>query len=421
MDLRKKGKKMKKLRKFKISSRQAFFFVWCCFAFALFFHYYEGRVHAINATMFAFSYKYGFISRGLIGTIYALIDKVTPWDGVDYLWVLRFNQVVTLLFFMLLAGFVVMCIRKTKDGMDKYTQYVILFYTIFAVPFFSSHYNFGRLDIYCLMFSIIAAILIVKEKMVWLCVPLSALGVMVHQGNVFMYLNIILVLLLYKAMTKEGTERRKYIILLVLSFVTASVLFLYFELFSHFNGDNIYDEIITNATLMCNNGEIHQDVIDHEILGVDLTQKEVQYHLMNAVQFPIFVILMLPIIGVVASIFRFAVKNAENKLDKWKYLALASGSLTILPDLLLKVDFGRWMFAIISYYAVVILSTLAMNDSHMERQIVSVFRRIKQKNVILAPVMLLYPLLFQPLMDVSICQVTAWIAGQINNLMLHWW
>ena len=39
------------------------------FGALLFLRYYEAWVHRINGTMMAFSYKYGFISRGLIGTI----------------------------------------------------------------------------------------------------------------------------------------------------------------------------------------------------------------------------------------------------------------------------------------------------------------------------------------------------------------
>ena len=60
---------------------------------------------------------------------------------------------------------------------------------------FASQYNFGRLDVYCVMLSLFGAILLIIEKAEWLVVVFSALGVMVHQGNVFMFLNIILILL----------------------------------------------------------------------------------------------------------------------------------------------------------------------------------------------------------------------------------
>ena len=58
--------------------RRRFFIVFAAFSVILFFLYYGKRVNKINTTMLAFSYKYGFISRGLIGTVYQFLDKVLP-------------------------------------------------------------------------------------------------------------------------------------------------------------------------------------------------------------------------------------------------------------------------------------------------------------------------------------------------------
>lgn len=398
-----------------------YFIVWGWLAFALFFRFYEGKVHYINATMFAFSYKYGFVSRGFIGTVYACVHKILPGDGLSYASVLHFNQVITAIFFMELAAFVVLMLQKNKENMQKYMFYILVFYTMFCIPFFSSHYNFGRLDLYCLMFSLLAAMTIICDKYIGLCIPLSVMGVMVHQGYVFMYFNIILALLLYRVFTKDGKRKRQYISVLAISFVLASVLFMYFELFSHFNGDSIYDEIISKATLLCQDGKIHQDVIDHEILGVDLTKKEIPYHLMNVVQFPIFILLMIPIIKVFISVFRKYIGRATTKKAKFQCFCIAAGALTMLPDLLLKVDFGRWMFAIISYYIVVVLGLLAIGDRGMEQSVAEEFDKIRQKNALLGPILMLYPMIFQPLMDVSICEVTAYLGGVLNSTLLHWW
>ena len=35
-------------------------------------------------TMYAFSYKYGFISRGFQGTVLLFLDKILPWNFVSY-------------------------------------------------------------------------------------------------------------------------------------------------------------------------------------------------------------------------------------------------------------------------------------------------------------------------------------------------
>ena len=64
----------------------------------LFLRYYEAWVHRINGTMMAFSYKYGFISRGLIGTIYQGLDKILPVNMMTYQACVGYTLVITMLF-----------------------------------------------------------------------------------------------------------------------------------------------------------------------------------------------------------------------------------------------------------------------------------------------------------------------------------
>jgi hypothetical protein len=389
-------------------------------SFGLFVTYYNGAVHPINSTMFAFTYKYGFISRGFIGTVFRVWNHIIPWETVNYLGVMQFTQIMTIIYFVILYVFYYICLKFTEERYKRHLQYIITFFTIFAIPMFSARYNFGRLDLYMVMLSLLGAILLIIGKMEFLLVPICAMGVMVHQGYVFMFFNIILVLLLYKILTNEQ-NKKKYMILFAVCFVTASVLFLWFELFSHANGENIYDEIINVAKMVSEDGEtIHQDVIDKEILGVDLSDREVQFRLQNLVQFPIFVVLTLPYLVIAFRFFRRLIQAQTEKKNKWKYIFVAIGSGTILPDMLLKCDYGRWVFAIICYYAVVIMALMAMGDSQVKKQIGITMHKIKEKSI-LEYALVAYPIMFQPLQDVTICEFVAKYAGLINDNWLHWW
>lgn len=398
----------------------SFALVWIFFCIPLFLRGYGSKVNEINATMLAFSYEYGFISRGLIGSLYQILDLIIPSDLINYTSVLRYTQIITMIFYVILFTFFILCLFKASKQITEVMKYAIIFFSIWAIPMFVSKYNFGRLDVYCVMLSLLGAILLIVEKAEWLVVVFSALGVMVHQGNVFMYLNIILVLLSYKMLSAEGKKRRKYLILLILSFCVASVLFLYFEFFSHFDGDRIYEDVVATATALCNKGKYHEDVIDHEILGIDLSSRERKFRMQNLVQFPIFIIMMLPYISLTVKLFQRIIKNAKTKLDKFKYVLVAIGAATIIPDLLLKCDYGRWMFAIICYYCVVLLALLAMQDRIVEKELLCLTTELNQKSP-LAIVLLIYPIIFQPLYDVAICYVVANWAGKINDLFLHWW
>lgn len=398
----------------------SFAMVWMFFAFFLAAVYFDYKVNKINATMMAFSYKYGFVSRGLIGSIFQFIDAIVPFDMLQYDGVMGFTTVITVIYFLILFAFFMICLYKCNLSISEEIKYIILFFTIWAMPMFVTNYNFGRLDIYCVMLSLLGAIMLICEKAEWLVVVFSGLSVMIHQGNVFMFLNIILILLLYKALSNEGKKRRKYLILLGASFGVASGLFIYFEFFSHMSGEDIYNEVVGLATLLCKNGKYHKDVIDHEILGVDLADRELKYRLMNLVQFPIFIVLMIPYIVLAVKLFRNIIRNAQNKLDKLKYFFVSIGACTIIPDLLLKCDYGRWMFAIICYYAVIILALIAMKDKLVETEVKNLMTNVEQK-IPGAIILLVYPIVLQPLSDVSICSVTSDLANMLNDAFLHWW
>lgn len=390
----------------------SFYFTWGFFALALFAMYYDWEVNKINATMMAFSYKYGFISRGFIGSIYQGLNYILPVDMINYEAIMSFTQIITAVYFLILFVFFMYCLKKCTTNISEELKYIILFFTIWAIPMFVTEYNFGRLDVYCVMLSLFAAILLVAEKAEWLVVPFSALGVMIHQGNVFMYLNIILVLLIYKALSTEGVKRKKYFILFLASFLIASVLFLYFEFFSHMNGDNIYEEVVHIASSLRYDGTYHVDVVDKEILGIDLSDRETNFMKGNSVQLPIFCLIMSPYIVLGVVLFRNIIRAAETKIDKVKYLLVSVGAATIIPDFLLKCDYGRWVFAVICYYAVVIIALLALRDEIIEHELKKLMNSIKEKFP--GAILLLgYPLIFQPLQDVAIFEFTAHWANKL--------
>ena len=398
-------------------------FLLACIGFVLVLgiRFWGNQVNAINSTMLAFSYEYGFISRGLIGTIYQGIDWLLPIDMESYTAVMWFTKSVTTLFFVVVFVFFAACLGKVEERSYKKMQTLILFYLMFAAPFFVTKYNFGRLDLYMLMLSILGVLLLIWERAEWLVIPIVAVATMVHQGYVFMFFNIILVLIFAKCCDSIGKQRRKYITILVIAFLVASALFLWFELFSHVNGEAAYEEVVSRALAMSSDGKtIHTDVIDKEILGIDLTSREVQYHLQNAVQFPVFLVLVSPYLVIGFGFMRGLVNGAKNRVEKLKYLAFSIGPLTILPDLLLKVDFGRWMFVIVSYYLIVSMAFLGMGDRHFTNQVETLRRKLLARPG-LAIMLFVYPFVLQPFCDVSICHVTASIAGAINDTFLHWW
>ena len=391
---------------------------------AIFFLDYDERVLPYNSTILAFSYKYGFISRGLAGTIYQWIDSILPVNMIDYAMVLRFTLIVTLAFYVLFFAFCYQCMKRCQEEYLGRFLYLILFYAVFVVSMFAYKRNFGRLDLYLMALTVIGTMCLIAKKAEWLIVPLSMISVMYHQGYVFMFYNILLALLVYRLLSeKEKKARIYYAVILLVSLIGCSALFLWFEFFSHTDGVRYVDEIIANAKAMTkpfNGMTYHDTLIDHEILGIDLSDVEYPYRVMNWIEIPFFIAIISPYIVLAVKLFRRILARAQGKTERLKYGFLAIAAGTLLPLFLMKCDYARWVFALISYYCMIFLALVAMGDRIVAEELTGIFTEIKEKYPF-AILLLLLPALLTPFWDVHINGLLRGISNPINETFLSLW
>lgn len=391
---------------------------------AIFFLDYDERVLPYNSTILAFSYKYGFISRGLAGTIYQWIDSILQVNMIDYAMVLRFTLIVTLAFYVLFFAFCYQCMKRCQEEYLGRFLYLILFYAVFVVSMFAYKRNFGRLDLYLMALTVIGTMCLIAKKAEWLIVPLSMISVMYHQGYVFMFYNILLALLVYRLLSeKEKKARIYYGVVLLVSLIGCSALFLWFEFFSHTDGVRYVDEIIANAKAMTkpfNGMTYHDTLIDHEILGIDLSDVEYPYRVMNWIEIPFFIAIISPYIVLAVKLFRRILARAQGKTERLKYGFLAIAAGTLLPLFLMKCDYARWVFALISYYCMIFLALVAMGDRIVAEELTGIFTEIKEKYPF-AILLLLLPALLTPFWDVHINGLLRGISNPINETFLNLW
>ncbi len=391
---------------------------------AIFFLDYDERVLPYNSTILAFSYKYGFISRGLAGTIYQWIDSILPVNMIDYEMVLKFTLIVTLAFYVLFFAFCYQCMKRCQEEYLGRFLYLILFYAVFVVSMFAYKRNFGRLDLYLMALTVIGTMCLIAKKAEWLIVPLSMISVMYHQGYVFMFYNILLALLVYRLLSeKEKKARIYYGVILLVSLIGCSALFLWFEFFSHTDGARYVDEIIANAKAMTkpfNGMTYHDTLIDHEILGIDLSDVEYPYRVMNWIEIPFFIAIISPYIVLAVKLFRRILARAQGKTERLKYGFLAIAAGTLLPLFLMKCDYARWVFALISYYCMIFLALVAMGDRIVAEELTGIFTEIKEKYPF-AILLLLLPALLTPFWDVHINGLLRGISNPINETFLNLW
>lgn len=382
--------------------------------------FFEKRMNAQNTTAMALSYQYGLIPRGLVGTLLYLLKEFFGISLYSYRRILCFTALVTVCYYGILFAFYALCLRKTKEEHMKLSECVIVFLSIFMFTEFLTWNNFGRLDEYLMMITLLCLILLVWEKGEWLLIPLCAAAGLVHVGFVFTNVGVILVILLWKIFQREGRERKKYMILFAGCFLCVSILFLYFEMFRQPLGRNEYEEIVALARSVSEDGvSISDSLLDSEILGLDVFEDEWVWHTKNYVETPIFLLLFSPYLFIAVRFFRNLIKNAQNAADRWNYLIVLLGAGTIVPELILKVDYGRWMFCIIAYYCLVVLALIALGDSYLIGQLKHTGRWLKEKCSFYW-VLLIYPIIFVPFRDVYISDVTTRIMDFVAPI-LHIW
>lgn len=235
---------------------------------------------------------------------------------------------------------------------------------------------------------------------------------------VFMFFNIFLYLLFYKAFHNTGKRRKKYIVILVISFLAASILFLYFNFFSHINGEKIYDEIVSLATKLGQDNEVFDILIEHEILGIDPWEQEWSQHIYNFIELPIFCLFMLPYIILGIRLFKNIITAAPTKAEKVLYTLIPIGSLTMLPSYILKIDYGRWVFAGVAYFALILLTLCALKDKLVTEKLHELMEDLKSRYAY-ASLLLIYISTVIPLYDIHINQILRSISEWLDEYILH--
>lgn len=409
-------------------SIRAFMITLIGLSFGAFMYAYDMKMENYNSTILAFSYKYGFISRGMIGTLYQGLDKLLPWNIMEYEATVNVTLVVTLLFFVFILCFVRYCVGKAKGVDFKNLVTIVVIVTMAIVTTFSHKRNFGRIDMFMLLIAIICAWLIIAERALVLVPILCVIGVMIHQGFMFMYANVVLVLLVYKALTRlqdnqgcrNAGSARKYSLLFIFTFLLVSIFFLYFELFSHGNGQAFVEEIKTNASNLSRGGKYHETLIDHEILGLDVAEKEWAMHIETWIEIPFFLILASPFIIIAINLCKRLLAACGDNIDRAKYIIIMAGPLTLLPLYIAKVDYGRWDFALLMYCGFVTLALLAMNDEIFSGVINSYMLELRAKSTF-SWLLLIYAIVFMPFWDVHVCGLLKGFSNPINDNWLNLW
>lgn len=311
--------------------------------------YFPFKFGGWNQVQLSFSYEYGFIQRGFLGTLLNLVSKVfhIPWGYMRY--VHGFLTMGTFTVLMLFITYRTLESDRTDTVARSFLTGLALVF--FMGPGWSTNYsNFALMELWLPILSILGIYFLIKGKMIW-CIPIiSIICELIHTGYVFLYFNLILVVFFYKILISNA-DKRKYILCGMITFILTSALFIYMMFFAVAKGDVTIDYVIGRTAEFMNKPveeiETQRDLIqgylfrDGGFSGIALDIKD--YWLLLIVM----IVMFSPFIYEVYRYWRLVITQAGRKGGL--YALIPMGIATTVPMYIMHCDYGRWTYAAFFY------------------------------------------------------------------------
>jgi|GEM_PF-1962787 len=313
-----------------------------------------GDLNPIVSTTFLLSFRYGVSSRSFIGTIADFLSNGS-FISKYFVWHLIFCSSIFLIF--LVSVYLSSVINKSKDNNIKS---FILFLSLLCLTCFTSlstyftPQNFGRSEIYALIFMLLLIAVINKPYLKWLIPFFALFTISIHLILVFFYIPFIFILLFYKL-----PEKKQYIALFIATFlvvITSFILYLLFhkQTFVFSNASAFAEYLKTKTNLVYTEDFIHMtffaDLQDHLLRWQDKRAE-------GFLQFSgsISILINFPLILMFAYFWIKCFLHEKQQYMKLFFILPVLLFLYHVPVFFMFYDFGRWMVMIIQIQFMLIL------------------------------------------------------------------
>lgn len=328
-------------------------------------------------TPYALSYKYGFISRGLVGSIIRIFIPNLTLKHI-YL-IVAFN---TVMLCALTVFFINRILKYAGMGRDNALLFLIFLFIVNpgSIAFLFYWGNYGRFDLFMIMILMAGAMLMVKEKGLFLIPIFSLMGILIHQAYVFMYFPALIVLLLYLGYVRKNRYGKW--IFWITGIVTC-VAFCYMQFASGVKGYD-YSSMMAdiNATTDLP-GEFIEDDMMVRLEYFTSVFATIQHFVISPLKKNLFKILcvfimLLPLLGIFKSIWKDFMSEQKSRL---LWVIPWSGVIGMIPKFLMTNDYGRDFSALIISQFVLMFTLLMFGDSGMKKAFRNLSARISEKPV----------------------------------------
>lgn len=316
------------------------------------------ELHSFCITPYILRYDLGFISRGLIGSFWAI---PFPYISTAKIWlIIGLNQVIlcilTVCFLSIVKKY---CTRETEKGI----LFLIFIFLVMpaSVAFLFYWGNYGRLDLFMIAGAMTCGIILIKQKLLWAIPIICIVEMMIHQGFVFAYFPCILLMLLYYVLKHSKGKA-----VLAITVICGCIAFLYFQFMGKIDGLSLEDtlSILTSRTDCPEEYMTSMVKLEYYTNVLDFIEPYVLAPLKkNIVKMILTIILLLPLEYILFSIWKRFVNETKKRIF-WIFPIFVI--IATLPKFILTCDYGRDLASIFISQFLLIFTFFAMGSEPMK-------------------------------------------------------
>lgn len=315
------------------------------------------------------SYKFGFVRRGLMGTLALALSNIFGIDRHDAIVRIQYAGEIILCLLITVLIFYLISLCKNETSQNTVIFLSAVFIMLGGFGFYL--YDWGEPDIYMASLTIIAVLLIVSKRCIFLVIPISCICEMIHEGYALMFFPVVFALLFYFYCKEDDkTKKKKYFVVLFLTTLFTAVLFFYFYFFStpivNYSEEEILGEFKAVypkklSDLLANNIKYIWLGAENYALPLWKEGKPTFIFFYRMTDLMFWALAVSPCLIYMLIIWLSRALNFKKNKHKWAELALFFSIIVVVPLFIVHSDIARWCYSLV-FYEFVILSVITVKD-----------------------------------------------------------
>jgi hypothetical protein len=352
-----------------------------------------GIVDKWVATLWAFSYKDGFIARGFMGSIARLFFPVLSYYNLYIVFI-----ILTIIFFTVMIIFNSTILKKMNNNI--YLFLFILFFLInpATISMYINMESFGRFEVALIILTLVCFFSLISNKFCWIIPILMIVGELIHEAFIIMYAPIVLCMLLFSYFW-DLKNNKSYLIVLVLSIITVTLSHIAITLFGNKMNWEYFFSNVQSITVFPIIKDYVRFVFTYT-MKYNIAWTYCHFQSFNfIVPFMIVFSLLLPTFIPILYIWFYLLKKYPTKKLILFSLLLSSNSTFVM--FFIACDYGRWLSTIIICHFIVIfflifkgivnIDEIANKLKSKKRIIFTIFILISLMYLVIGPLIPFYP------------------------------